>query len=173
MRQPNRELEKTLSRKRLRELLRYEPRTGDFIWLKATSNRVEKGALAGCAKDHNGARYILLGIDGRLYHAHRVAWFYMTGTWPQKELDHKDGNGWNNSWANLREATPAENQCNTKLRSDNLSGVKGITFYAGRKKPYRVWLNCRSLGSFATLAEAKAVRELAARESHGKFYRSK
>lgn len=168
----NAALEAALSRVRLCKLLHYNPQTGEFTWRISTSNRAPVGARAGCyGEKGRNSRYVLLGIDGNLFLAHRVAWFYMTGGWPDEDVDHKDGNGWNNAWQNLREATHTQNMRNAKLRADNKTGVKGIVFYAGRGKPYRVWLDHKYIGCYATLEEAEAARERVASVSHGEFYR--
>lgn len=171
----NRANELALTQARLRELLSYDPETGEFTWRIATSSRTPAGSRAGCYADRpkSGKRhYVLLGIDGTLYLGHRVAWFYMTGRWPDGDVDHKDGDGWNNRFSNLRKAEHQQNMFNQKRRSDNRSGVKGVYLYNdGRKSPYQVWLNSKYLASFATLEEAAAYREEAASRSHGAFYR--
>lgn len=59
----------------------------------------------------------------------RLAHFYMTGVFPEIS-DHIDGDGLNDRWSNLRECTHAQNSQNTKLRSNNTSGVKGVRWYA-------------------------------------------
>jgi hypothetical protein len=166
----NRENEAALTLDRLRDLLNYDPNTGEFRWLKSTSSRTPKGSRAGCY-DVTGpscARRVLIGIDGNVFLAHRLAWFYLYETWPIEEIDHADGDGWNNRWSNLREATHQENSRNTKRRTDNATGVKRVSRRAGK---YTAWLNHKNLGSFATLEEAAAIRDAAARKSHGEFYR--
>lgn len=164
------ELEFALSRARLLALLYYDPHTGEFTWLQSASNRKPVGSKAGCYNERKDSRYVLLGIDGRLFTAHRVAWFYMTGVWP-KVVDHINGNGWDNRWENLRKADHRKNAQNAKLRADNTTGAKGIVFYPRRGLPYRVWLDHKYIGCYATLEEAEAARDFAAKKSHGQFYR--
>ena len=43
------------------------------------------------------------------YLAHRLAWLYVTGSWPSQDIDHIDGDPTNNRFANLREVTHQEN----------------------------------------------------------------
>ena len=49
-------------------------------------------------------------------------------------VDHRDGNGLNNTRANLRVATRAQNKANSKKQSDNKSGYKGVCWKADRMK---------------------------------------
>ena len=102
-----------------------------------------------------------------------MAWLYMTGSWPAKDIDHKDGDGLNNSWCNLREATRLENSGNSRRRSDNTSGAKGVRLDRGK------WIaqivvagKLRRLGTFNTLEAAAAAYEAAATEHFGEFART-
>lgn len=91
------------------------------------------------------------------------------------EVDHADGDGLNNRRSsNLRLATPHQNRCNTGLRSNNTSGVKGVSWHAQRGK----WVAQLSagrggayLGLFDDIEAAKAVVEAARKELHGAFAR--
>src|SRR5690348_8900862 len=103
----------SLSQAHLKELLRYDPETGKFFWLVRARRRSRIGDEAG--SDH-GQGYIEIGIEGRRYLAHRLAWFYMTGEWPPEMVDHKDLCRSNNRWANLRLATHGQNVQNTPAR---------------------------------------------------------
>lgn len=53
---------------------------------------------------------------------HRV----LMGAAKGQSVDHIDGNGLNNTRSNLRLATASQNNSNGRLRSDNVSGVKGL-----------------------------------------------
>ena len=79
-----------ISAERLRKLMHYEPDTGDFLWRERSAGR-PVGRPAGSNKQ----RYRQIHIDYCHYQAHRLAWLYMTGEWPQ-EIDHIDRNGFNN-----------------------------------------------------------------------------
>jgi hypothetical protein len=68
---------------------------------------------------------VQLQIEHSQYLAHRVAWFYVTGKWPENQIDHRDGDGWNNRFSNLRKATHTQNLYNQKRRPGG-TGVKGI-----------------------------------------------
>ena len=82
-----------LSHERLLEALEYRPDTGQFFWRIVGGPR-SIGKLAGCIKDTG---YREIGLDGKLYKAHRLAWFYVYGAWPSERLDHRYGDRDNKS----------------------------------------------------------------------------
>ncbi len=57
----------------LKEILHYDPDTGEFTWLVSPAKNVKSGDRAGCLAD-NGYRHI--GINGNTYKEHRLAWLY-------------------------------------------------------------------------------------------------
>lgn len=85
--------------------------------------RGPKGAIAGTS-DPRG--YRVIRIDKVMHAAHRLAWFYVHGRWPEPGVDHRNGDKSDNRIANLREATAAQNLENIPLRKDNLCGVPGV-----------------------------------------------
>ena len=89
-------------------------------------------------------------------------------------VDHIDGNGLNNSRSNLRFATLSQNNMNQRMRPDNTSGHKGISWCPDREK-YQVYVNIdrkrKSLGRYRTLEEAIYVRDQAVKEHYGEFAR--
>lgn len=155
----------------LRQVVSYDPETGDFIAI-IRRPPVEPGQPCGRI-DSRG--YRIVWIARRPYRAHRLAWLYMTGDWPQQEVDHKNLVKDDNRWANLRLATTAENQRNTGLRRDNTSGLKGACWIrsTGSWQSY-IRVNGRQLhlGYFATKEEAHAAYVAAAREHFGEFARA-
>ncbi len=159
-----------LTQDRLRSLLNYDSTTGVFTWRVSSSNRSPVGSEAGAI---GVTGYRIIGVDGIKHLAHRLAIFYMTGKWPAKaHVDHRNGNKADNSWANLREATFAENSHNAPMRATNTSGYKGVS-WAARKKKWvaRITNNYRVhvIGYYATKEEAhKAYCDTAA-ELHGEF----
>lgn len=161
----------------LRELFAYEPETGLFRYRRNTCRHVI-GDPAG-AVIRSGYVYISFGnradgARGRRYGAHRLAWLYMTGEWPQAEIDHVNGSRPDNRWSNLRTATREQNMQNQRCHRDKAGeGMKGAYFQKGswvaviqgqRRKVY--------LGSFATAAEAHAAYVGASVILHGEFARS-
>lgn len=108
---------------RLREVLGYEPTTGILRWLVTNSNVAVAGTEAG---SHDG-RYVRIKVDGSALLAHRVIWAIVTGAWPTFDIDHKDTDGYNNRWGNLRQATMSQNIANSRISKRNTSGFKGVT----------------------------------------------
>lgn len=106
-------------------LMEYNPETGTFTWkVRPRKGRVCPGDTAGTVRADG---YVIIRISQVRYRAHRLAFLYMTGEWPPHEVDHIDGNPSNNSWENLRLATPCQNQQNQKLRKNNKSGYAGVS----------------------------------------------
>lgn len=115
-----------LTQVRLKKLLHYDPETGVFTWKIKASTKTRVGSIAGTM---NSKGYRRIGIDGRDYQAHRLAWFYMNGEWPNPGVDHRDLNPSNNSYANLRVANQSQNISNTNKRTTNTSGSKGVSIH--------------------------------------------
>lgn len=152
-------------------IFKYDPETGIFTRIKRGGSR-EAGASVGWIDNTNG--YPHVQIFGKKYAQHRVAFFYMTGRWPEFEVDHKDGCRTNNRWENLREATSSQNSANRSVQANSTFGRKGVCWHKGAKKwTASVCLNKKSiyLGLFATEAEAAAVYEAKAQELFGEFAR--
>ena len=120
-----------LTVERLKELLHYEPLTGIFTWRVRRGFRATVGTVAGYIDDDG---YVCITIECRRYRAHRLAWFYMTGDWPDPECDHEDTNKINNRWLNLRQATGSQNQANVATWGHNTSGHKGVSWHKKNKQ---------------------------------------
>ena len=159
-----------LTQKRLKELLHYNPEDGTFIWLKPPKRKPYLFRKpAGTFRPNS---YIYIKVEGRLYGAHRLAFLWMTGKWPQKEVDHINRDPSDNRWENLREATPSQNKMNVDLQSNNRSHHKGVHWYKRDKKWYaRITKNGekKHLGCFESLDEAVAARHKAESELFGEY----
>jgi hypothetical protein len=99
-----------LTQARLKELLHYDRKTGVFHWRVQRGIGIKAGSQAGCV---NGAGYIVIHVDYVLYHAHRLAWLYVKGEWPNV-IDHKNHTRNDNRWINLRNWDYSKNQMNRK-----------------------------------------------------------
>lgn len=96
---------------------------------------------------------------------------FLTG-WPL--VDHVNGNGLDNRRANLRAATPGQNQANMRRPRTNTSGFKGVSWFA-RTGKWRAYIGFENrqihLGYFATPEEAARTYDAKAVELYGEFAR--
>jgi hypothetical protein len=81
-------------------------------------------------------RYAHANVNGTTMSLHRFVDKLIHGSHPDKSLriDHIDGDGLNNTKANLRRVTHAENIANTGKFKNNTSGYKGVTWDKSRGK---------------------------------------
>ena len=164
-----------LTQDKLKELLRYDPETGVFTW-KAK----RRGAHAGVGDSAGGVDtstgYLRIRIYGHRNYAHRLAFLYMTGSFPSNHVDHIDGDKKNNQWNNLRAATQAENCRNMSISKRNASGITGVSWSKERSRwVAAICLNGKQtvLGRYGSLIDAVAARKRAEseygyHENHGR-----
>lgn len=133
---------KKLSAEYVRSILDYDSETGIFLWKKRDDRRpcwnsrfAGKSAGGKLEIITSKTSYIVIGIDGAVYLAHRLSWLYIYGEWPKADIDHVDLDGTNNRISNLREATRSQNIANSGMLSSNTSGWKGVSY----EKPKRKW----------------------------------
>lgn len=159
---------KSISQKRLKELLHYDPETGVFTWRSYRSVNAKAGSIAGGLCKTHGYILIHIGgrrsIGGRQYFAHRLAFLYMTGEFPINHTDHINHIKDDNRWANLREATQQTNNKNRPMQENNKSGHTGVYWYKSSGK-WRSQINIDGkhihLGCFTEKADAILARKTA------------
>lgn len=164
-----------LTQERLKQVLRYDPETGVFTWLVChKSGLIGKRAGSICPPARpECTRYRVIHVGGHLHPEHRVAYLYMTGSWPEHHIDHKDRNGLNNRWENLRPATRAQNACNRKINVNSSTGFKGVSRHGSGWRARIVRGGRRvSVGTFSTQQEAGAAYVAAANLVYGEFARA-
>ena len=172
----------SLTAAEVRAVLHYDPVTGIFTWRYRPDRRPEwntryAGKEAGAIK-HGGSpdlRYRVIRLNDVLYRAHRLAWLYVKGSWPPGDIDHEDGDGLHNWWTNLRPADTSQNAANASMRSDNVSGFKGVSFDT-RSQKYRAQIQHRGirheLGLHDTPELAHAAYVKASVRLNGEFARA-
>lgn len=125
------------------------------------------GHVLGKTTETNKRSYAQIRIDGVRYHAHRLAWLYMTGSMPEHEIDHKDGDPRNNAFYNLREVTRQQNASNRPHPSGKRFAT-GTTKFRGK---YRARISFDGevveLGMFPTQREAHAAYVNAMHDHYG------
>lgn len=166
-----------LTAQRVREILEYNPDTGAFIWRQdqrcghKTGNQVRRlaGLQAGSCNKVSG--YIIIGIGGSLYLAHRLAWLYVHGSWPEQQIDHIDGDRKNNRIANLRDVSPAINSENQRKPPRSKSNQAPLG--AHWKESVKLWASSiqangklMHLGYFKSADAAHEAYVIAKRQLH-------
>lgn len=168
----------------LRQLLDYDPATGELRWKPRTAEIAGDGgrakqfnsALAGKpAMTANSNGYRVGGILGTQYLAHRVIWAMHYGRWPETHVDHINGDRMDNRICNLREATFSQNNMNRGAQINNTSGFKGVSWHK-RANCWRADIRKNGkqihLGSFGTREAAYAAYCQAVDLHHGEFGRA-
>lgn len=87
-------------------------------------------------------------------------------------IDHKNRNGLDNRKSNLRICDFSENGVNTKVRRDNTSGFKGISWRPAQKTwMVRIWVrgDCKYIGCFKIKREAVIAYNKMAKKEYGEF----
>lgn len=154
---------------RLQELLSYDSETGILRWKVKPAKNIAVGSVAGHLSK---AGYVQVGIDGKLYFGHRIAWALYYNEQPPKMIDHINENKGDNRIENLRSATNAENMRNMGKTKRNSTGFKGVTYNKKLKKYVAsIGYNMKSiyLGLYNSAEEAHAAYCKAAKELHGPF----
>lgn len=140
----------------------------------ATANSQRARQPAGCLQKGSGIRYYVCGVTNKIYPAHRIVYSMFHGiTLPtDTQIDHRDTNPHNNLPSNLRISTCTQNRCNTKFRSDNKSGSKGV-FYREDIGAWRGVLNYKGvryqLGSSPCKETMTKIVSQFREELHGEF----
>jgi len=155
----------TLTQAYLKSILHYDPLTGVFT----------RRLTAGNAKTGDVNRYVatngysVIGINGKQYKAHRLAFLYMDGVIPENQVDHINGIRHDNRYENLRKTTNQENQRNARIRIDNSSGLTGVRWNKFARK-WQAWIRVDGkdiyLGLFADWFDAACARK-SAQNLHG------
>lgn len=120
----------------------------DYEWLSSWHWYTFKGntTLYAARKERDGSTY-------KTVFMHRV----VLNAPKAMEVDHINSNGLDNRRENLRNCTRSQNLMNTRIRSDNTSGYKGVTFdkQTGRfSAKIQINKKCINIGRFDTAEEA-------------------
>lgn len=118
-----------LTQARLKELLSYDPLTGEFTRIKRVGR---SGPVGSVVKTPHIAGYLTAAVDGQEYLQHRLAWLWVHGVLPSEGMDHINGVRSDNRLANLRLANKAENAQNKRMQRNNSSGHIGVSWRANR-----------------------------------------
>ena len=157
----------------LHRVLRLDPETGKLY------NRVDRGrngrspAGAEAGSLHKNG-FIELMVLGQRIKGHRVAFALHHGRWPEKLIDHINGDPADNRPCNLREATETENRRNQGIGKRNKSGIKGVHWRADRnwwQAHINIGKKCMYIGRYHSLEEAEFAYNSTAHWYFGEFAR--
>jgi hypothetical protein len=158
----------------LRECLSYDAERGRLVWVKRPhpkANLVVPGALAGSV---HGDCYRRISFAGTRHLEHRVIWAIVHGYDSPFQIDHVNGDTFDNRIENLREATQSQNMANRVISGKRVGSKKGAFYY----KRHQLWaanigFNKKRihLGYFQTEEEAHAAYREAALRLFGEFAR--
>ena len=157
-----------ITQSELKDLVYYEPDTGNFI-AKKPRGKLKIGNILG-NKNHDG--YMRIKINYTHYSSHRLAWLYVYGKFPDNEIDHINRIKNDNRLINLREASTSQNGINKSLTKRNTSNFKGVTFNKKANKwQAQATLNKKTyyLGIYQTKEEAYKAYVDFAKKNHGEF----
>ena len=148
-------------------LFDYDPEAGVFTH--------RAGRRAGKVAGEIAASYRRLAIGGKFYYAHRIAWLVISGEDPlENQIDHINGDRLDNRSENLRVCTSAQNCRNSRIRSHNTSGFKGVS----RDITRNLWQagivvngKRKTLGRYATRESAYDAYCAASKRYHAEFGR--
>lgn len=164
---------KTLTQKRLKEVLSYNEETGVFIWkIDRQGTGCRKGKKANAIET---VGYSVICIDKQKYKAHRLVFLYVYGNMPEHQVDYINHIKTDNRFCNLRLATISENQRNRRINKNNTSGFYGVN-WCKQTKSWRVRITVNSkeihLGRFkqkeyAIKARQEAEKKYGFHPNHG------
>ena len=143
-----------LTQEYVHELFDYH-NNGYLIWKIKIDHKNNIGDIVGSL----GSQYYQVCIKKKKYYTHILIFLWHHGYIPENDIDHEDRNKLNNRIENLRDASRACNNNNSKLYKNNTSGVKGISWYRN-KFHVKIEINYSSkyLGSYTDFNEAVCVR---------------
>jgi hypothetical protein len=165
----------------LRKLLRYEPETGKLYWRErntethSMTHQVPEYKVANWNARMAGMEAFTAQQDGylrgRVYlktlSAHRVVWAIHYGEWPKDDIDHINHDRLDNRISNLRSVTRKNNNKNRSMRTDNTSGIMGVSWHK-RTKKWIAYIHSdkgrKYLGLFSEKEEAESARKAAEAE---------
>ena len=143
----------------VQKLFHYDAESGMLLWRNGNGRNVKPWQEV---KAKNGHGYYTVKIYGKSYLAHRLAWLYVHGSFPNKYIDHKNKIRNDNRLCNLRDVNTTDNAQNISLPNHNTSGHIGVSWI----KSHNAWtvyikVNQKNkwLGYYKNLDDAVTARK--------------
>jgi len=147
----------------LKKIIHYDPLSGIFTWKSIRSRRIKAGDRAANPK---GGGYCFIQFEGESYLAHRLAWLYVHGKFPD-QIDHINHNPADNRIVNLRASSYRVNAKNRTLSISSSTGIYGVRFRQDKNR----WVSTIGidgtqwhLGQFDNFFDACCCRKAAERK---------
>jgi hypothetical protein len=157
----------------LRELFRTDLEAGKLYWRRPPKHhpRLVGKEAGGARPSHNGKRYWVIKIGRKAVKRGRLVFALAHGRFPAPCVDHINGDSLDDRIANLREATITENAWNHKRRAKRSDLPMGVRTDARGRFVARIRANGTPfhLGTFDTVAEARAAYAAKRKELFGEF----
>jgi hypothetical protein len=153
----------------LKSLFEYDKNTGIFKRISLKHQGIKNIDKVGYVND---AGYLLISVLNKRYRAHRLAWLYVTGKMPIDQIDHINLKRLDNRFCNLRECNNEENNRNSRKKSTNTSGYRGVHFNNQTNKwQARARVNGKRyhIGLFDSAEKAGIAYENFIINNHGEF----
>lgn len=162
-------MKNNLTQSELQSVLNYDQLTGKFVWIISSGGRYGHIGSSAGSPDRHG--HLLITIKQNRYSAHRLAWLYVFGKWPEQEIDHINGVKSYNRICNLRDVSHTVNTQNLrKSHADNKSGLLGVRPADSLRNPWAAVIQVnkkfKHIGVFKTPEEAHAEYLKAKRQLH-------
>jgi hypothetical protein len=123
-----------------KEYLKYDRETGLFSWVRTPRRGRSKDSPVGTV---NPDGYLIVRVRGERIMAHRLAWAFEYGDFPEGEIDHKNGLRADNRIRNLRVVDHRANQQNQREpQRNNKCGFLGVDFHKASGK-YRAQIRIK------------------------------
>lgn len=112
-----------LSIEDIRSQFEFDSETGSLyrLHLRASNMRAKTGS------ETKGG--LIVGVNGTHEYAHRIVWALVHGEWPSKQIEHVNGNKFDNRTENLRLRTPSEKP---EFTTDRVKSVLNYDRETGR-----------------------------------------
>ena len=154
-----------ITQERLKEILSYNPETGEFSRSRSAGKNYRKKCGWVSKKG-----YFKIRVDGRQYYAQRLAWLYVHGNHPSGDIDHINHDKLDNRITNLRDVSRSYNSRNRSPTKYNPTGHMNVFRQQGK---YQVSAAKKYIGIYETIDEAVAARDkhlvnMGYHENHGK-----